>query len=250
VKASGLRTILAAAVAVIALVTPAVARQEIADIGLETNGDAWQFYRATPQDPDLPRVLLIGDSIVNGYRGTVCKELDGLANVDTWLTPLHLKSDKLHADLERVLAEGPYDVIHFNIGLHGWTPGRIPDGEYDPLLRAYVEILKKHGDKAKLVWGSTTQITVRDNPEALDPEHNPTIVRRNTIADRVMSDLGIVVNDLYGLMEDKLALGAGDKFHWQPEAREIQGVEVAAVVRQAHGLGHAQDTSNPIHDGR
>ena len=101
------------------IASTSMAEQKVADIGLETNSDAWQFYRATPQDPALPRVLLIGDSIVNGYRGPVCQELAGIASVDAWLTPLNLKSAKLHDDLKRVLAQGPYDVIHFNIGLHG-----------------------------------------------------------------------------------------------------------------------------------
>lgn len=220
----------------IGTVLPAGADQQVADIDLETNGDAWQFYRGAEQNPALPRVLLIGDSIVNGYRGTVCKELDGIASVDTWLTPLHLKSGKLHDDLKRVLAQGPYAVIHFNIGLHGWNPGRIPEGEYEPLLRAYVGVLQEHGGNATLVWGSTTQITVRDKPKELDPEHNPTIVRRNAIAVRVMEDLGVQVNDLYGLMEDKLGLAKGDKFHWQGEARTIQGERVAEVVRQGLGL--------------
>ena len=227
------RTVAVTAVIVLGLARVCAAKQEVADIGLETNGDAWQFYRTPPSGPSLPRVLLIGDSIVNGYRGAVCQELAGIANVDTWLTPLHLKSDKLHDDLERVLAQGPYDVVHFNIGLHGWTPGRIPEGEYEPLLRAYVNVLKAHGGKATLIWGSTTQITVRDRPTDLDPEHNPTIVKRNTIAARVMDDMGVKVDDLYGLMSDKLNLAKGDKYHWQTEARKLQGKHVAQFVREA-----------------
>lgn len=220
-------------VILIGIALPCVAGQKTEDIGLETNGDAWQFYSATPKDPALPRVLLIGDSIVNGYRGTVCEELAGAASVDTWLTPLNLKSEKLHDDLKRVLAQGPYAVIHFNIGLHGWEPGRIPEGEYEPLLRAYISILKEHGGKAELIWGSTTQITVRDHPEELDPENNPTIVERNAIAARVTKDMGVNVDDLYGLMSDKLNLAQGDKFHWQAEARTIQGKQVADFIKKA-----------------
>ena len=225
------RTIAMAAVLAIGVALTAAAKQEAADIGLETNGDAWQFYRTADANPELPRVLLIGDSIVNGYRGTVCQELAGIANVDTWLTPLNLKSDKLHDDLKKVLAQGPYAVIHFNIGLHGWSPGRIPEGEYEPLLRAYVDVLKAHAGDAKLIWGSTTQITVRDNPTELDPENNPTIVERNAIAARVMPEMGVTIDDLYGLMSDKLSLAKGDKFHWQGEACKIQGKHVAGFVK-------------------
>ena len=233
-RAGGTCTRIVAMAAVIVAGTPLVcgAGQQAGSIGLETANDAWQFYRSVPLEPSLPRVLLIGDSIVNGYRAVVCRELAGIASVDTWLTPLNLKSEKLHGDLKRVLAQGPYDVIHFNIGLHGWSPGRIPEGEYEPLLRAYVKVLQAHGGKAKLIWGSTTQITVRDHPSELDPEHNPTIVERNEIAAGVMAGMDVAVDDLYGLMADKLQLAKGDKFHWQKAACELQGKQVAAFVRK------------------
>ena len=41
-----------------------------------------------------------------------------------------------------VLANGPYDVVHFNMGLHGWQEGRIKPGTFEPLTKAYVEVLK------------------------------------------------------------------------------------------------------------
>lgn len=221
------------------------AQQTVRDIGLRSNGDAWQFYRGETTDASLPRVLLIGDSIVNGYRHTVVKELKDKAVVDTWLTPLHLKSEPLLKDLKTVLAQGPYAVIHFNIGLHGWSPGRIPEGEYEPALRAYVAVLKECAPKAKLIWGSTTQITVRDKPTELDAEHNPTIVRRNAIAARVMKKSGVVVDDLYGLMADKLELAKGDKFHWKPEARALQGRQVAGFISKAFALPSPESEEKP-----
>ena len=55
--------------------------QPVADIGLKSNGDAWQFYRSPDEEKPMPRVLLIGDSIVNGYRQTVRTELNDKALV-------------------------------------------------------------------------------------------------------------------------------------------------------------------------
>jgi hypothetical protein len=228
-----------AAVAACASVCGAVQNAE--DIGLKSAGDAWQFYRVARPDPSLPKVLLIGDSITNGYRNTVIQKLAGEANVDTWLTPLHLKSKTLHADLNKVLEQGPYAVVHFNIGLHGWTPGRIPEGEYEPALRAYVDVIKSHAGEAKLIWGSTTQITVKDKPAELDPEHNPTIVERNKIAARVMPEMKVAVDDLYGLMSDKLQLARGDKYHWQKEGCKLQGEQVARFVKKALGIDPSEN---------
>ncbi len=45
------------------------------DIGLHSDGGAWQFYRQAPNG-DLPRVLLIGDSIMNGYNAQVISAAD------------------------------------------------------------------------------------------------------------------------------------------------------------------------------
>ena len=138
------------------------------------------------------------------------------------MTPLNLKSPTLLEDLKAVLAQGPYIVVHFNIGLHGWTPGRIPEEEYEPLLRAYVKMIRDNASDAHLIWASTTQITVKDKPEELDPEHNPTITKRNTVAAHVMNTMSVEIDDLYELMSDKLHLAKGDKFHWMPEAQQLQ----------------------------
>ena len=201
-------------------------------IGLHSGGGPWKFYRQARKG-DLPRVLLIGDSIMNGYRGRVIGAFKGRAVVDCWLTPLHLKSQDLHHDLRKVLEQGPYDVVHFNIGLHGWTPGRIPKGQYEPLLRRYVETIKSHSESSRLIWASSTQITVKDKPTELDPVHNQTMVDRNAIAARVMPEYGIAVNDLYGLMRDKLKMAKGDRFHWNGQAYDSMAKQVTRHIETA-----------------
>ncbi|MCP4645611.1 MAG: SGNH/GDSL hydrolase family protein [bacterium] len=224
----------------LAAAAPCAAHQEKTDIGLKTAADAWQFYREQASDPGTPRVLLIGDSIVNGYRGTVVNELNGKAAIDTWLTPLNMKNGNLLPDLKIVLSQGPYAVVHFNLGLHGWKPGTYAEGEHEALLREFVAAIKKDAPDAKLIWGSITPITVRDNPTELDPEHNPTIIDRNKTAARVMKDMKVTVDDLYTLMADKLDLAAGDKYHWKGEGRKIQGKQAAKYVRKALGIAEPE----------
>jgi hypothetical protein len=212
-----------------------IAGTEDNKLGLHSDGGPWRFYPNKDSASALPKVLLIGDSIMNGYRGKVASILKDKANVDVWLTPLHLNSPELHHDLQKVMQQGPYDVIHFNIGLHGWTPGRIPEGQYDPLMDAYVQILLSHSDNVKLIWGSTTQITVKGKPLDLDPVNNKTIVKRNVIAAEVMSRYGIPVNDLYGLMSDKLSLARGDGFHWNGQAYQLMAEKISQnIIKSLH----------------
>ncbi len=212
--------------------SPPLAAQD-GELGLHSEGGAWRFYPAATGESGLPRILLIGDSIMNGYRGRVVAGLEWRARVDCWLTPLHLKSEALHDDLRLVLEQGPYDLVHFNIGLHGWPPGRIPEGEYEPALRAYVELLRAGAREARLIWASTTPMTVEGKPTELEPEHNPTITGRNAIAARVMAELGIDINDLYGLVVDHLELGRGDRFHWEAAGYELMANEVLKHVAAA-----------------
>ena len=97
------------------------------DLGLHSGGGLWNFYPAIEKNDSLKNVLLIGDSVMNGFRQFVIDSLKKTANVDCWLTPFHLKSEHLFADLQKVVSSKHYDVIQFNNGLHGWPKGRILD---------------------------------------------------------------------------------------------------------------------------
>lgn len=115
------------------LATFAVADSGETDSRLHADGpQGWGVREAKVKDSNLPRVLLIGDSILNGYLATVVYELDGKANVDAWVNPFHQASEGLHEKLHDILASHNYAVIHFNMGLHGWAKGRIPDGQFKP----------------------------------------------------------------------------------------------------------------------
>ena len=109
-----------------------------ADVRIGAEGKGWRLDKAKVIDPKRPRVLLVGDSILNGYRKHVIGALKGMAYVDVWVNP-YCQSEYLNNKvLPQVLAQGPYDVVHFNMGLHGWQKGRIRDGTFEPLIRAYV----------------------------------------------------------------------------------------------------------------
>jgi sugar lactone lactonase YvrE/alpha-L-fucosidase len=182
----------------------------------------WGVRQVLVDDPKLPHVLLIGDSILNGYHRQAAELLRGRVNLDVWVTPKHVGSGDLPADMKAIFAEHRYDLILFNdIGLHAWTPGRIPEGRYEPLLRAHLANFRKFAPQARLIFASTTPMTTKTRPIALDPEFNPVIVGRNQIAVRVMAENHIPVADFYGLLVGKLELAAGDRFHWTKPAYEL-----------------------------
>jgi len=202
------------------------------DKRVQSDGKGWRIEKAVIKDTKLPRVLLIGDSILNGYQGQATKLLKGKANVDLWVNPYN-QSEYVNKLLGEVLANGPYDVVVFNMGLHGWQEGRIKLGTFEPLMKAYVEVLKTKLPKAKLLWASSTPVTVKGKPTEINPEINPNIVEQNRMAARVMSEMGVPVVDFYSILVDRRELARGDMFHWTGPAYDLIAQAAAdAILRE------------------
>jgi acyl-CoA thioesterase-1 len=147
-------------------------------------------------DPNLPRVLLIGDSISIGYTVPVRELLKGKANVHRIPTNGGPTTNGL-ANLGRWLGTSKWDVIHFNWGLHDlkYLPDgsqMIPPPAYEQNLRELVERLKATG--AKLIWASTTPVPAGN----LEPPRKPADVSAyNAVAQRIMKENQIPTDDLY-----------------------------------------------------
>ena len=187
--------------------------------------NAWDFVK---DDPTLPRVLLIGDSVSRGYTAAVRKALAGKANVhrapancgptasgikniDAWLTD-HPGGEK-------------WDVIHFNFGIHDRGT---PVADYTARLEQLVQRMKQTG--AKLVWASTTPIP--DNPE--QKQTGASIVERNAAAAELMQKQGVAIDDLFGFITPRLAEAQRPKdVHFKDEGYELLGQKVAESVTDA-----------------
>ncbi|MCA9262087.1 MAG: glycoside hydrolase family 97 catalytic domain-containing protein, partial [Planctomycetales bacterium] len=187
------------------------------DPRLHSDGSPWGVRRAQIEDSTRPRVLLIGDSILNGYRQHVVQSLKDDAYVDAWVNPYH-QGPQVNRALAEALRNGPYDVVHFNIGLHGWQEGRIEPGAFKPLTRAYVEVLQSTLPDATLIWASSTPVTMEGDPSQLESQINPIIVEHNRLAAEVMREMHVPVNDFYDLLVDRRELARGDRFHWTSPA--------------------------------
>lgn len=202
------------------------------DARLHADGKGWRLDKAKIVDPARPRVLLIGDSILNGYLRSTTAALEGKAYVDAWVNPYN-QSPYLNKLLGEVLAHGPYDVVHFNMGLHGWQKGRIKDGTFKPLTKAYVEVIREKLPRAKIIWAGSTPVTVKGKPTELEPDINPIIIDHNRMAAEVMAELNVPVNDFYGLLSPRLELARGDQFHWKPEAYALLSkMTVESILRE------------------
>lgn len=74
-------------------------------------------------DPSLPRVLLIGDPIMNGYSPFVISELRGNVNVVRLVAfGMIGGNDATLAAFCARLRDGDYALIHYNDGPHSLPP--------------------------------------------------------------------------------------------------------------------------------
>jgi hypothetical protein len=203
-----------------------------ADARLHADGRGWRLDQAKVEDASRPRVLLIGDSILNGYLRSVTAKLEGKAYVDAWVNP-YCQSEHYNKLLAEVLEKGPYEVVHVNMGLHGWPEGRIKVGTFEPLTKDYMEVIRARLPGARILWASSTPVTVKGKPSELDPGINPIIVEHNRMAAKVMAELGIPVNDFYALLVGRLDLARGDQFHWKAQAYDILAQAAADSILRA-----------------
>lgn len=198
------------------------------------------------EDPGLPRVLIVGDSISIGYTLGVRKALEGKANV------LRIPTNAGHtgmglAGLPKWLDEknGKWDVIHFNWGLwdlcyrnpESKTQGKrdkingkqthSPD-QYARNLEKIVKILK--GTGAKLIFATTTPVPEGEAGRVVGDDK---IFNQKAV--EVMERHKITVNELHALMApdlEKYIVAKGD-VHFKPKGSQKLANQVAKAIEAA-----------------
>ncbi len=177
-------------------------------------------FHLTDGNKSLPRVLLVGDSICNGYQGEVAKNLDGRVNVSYWVSSHCLTSPGYMRLLEFHLDEAQYDVIHFNNGLHSLAT---PTEAWAKSLRDAFALIRRKQPGAKLIWASSTPVRI---------EKSVGKVRElNAAAAPVAAEFGCRTNDLHAFADPyDRETHWSDAYHHQRPLREAMARRVADVV--------------------
>jgi lysophospholipase L1-like esterase len=185
---------------------------------LKGSGTAWDYVK---DDPKLPRVLLIGDSISRGYTLAVRQTLAGKVNVHR--APANCGPTTMGLQKLPVwLGDGKWDLIHFNFGIHDRNSK--PE-DYQQHLEQLVEKLLATG--AKLVWASSTPLSGK----MIEPTREDPVVNLNAVAAAVMKKHGIPVDDLHSVATPILATMQGaDGCHFSEKGYDVLGSAVAACL--------------------
>jgi len=180
--------------------------------------NAWDFVQ---DDPQLPRVLLIGDSVSRGYTQAARKALAGKANVHRAPANCGPTASGIK-NIEVWLGDGKWDVIHFNFGIHDRA---IPIADYTQRLEQLIARMKKTG--AKLIWASTTPIP--DDPAK--KQTAASIVERNQVAAELIKKHGVAMDDLFAAITPHLAtMQNPNDVHFNAKGYDFLGETVAKAI--------------------
>ena len=181
-------------------------------------------------ETNLPRVLLIGDSITRDYYPEVEKHLAGKAFVARLATSRFAADPVLLTEIELVLDGTRFDVIHFNNGMHGWQHS---EAEYGKALPKVLRTIRAHAPKAKLIWATTTPL--RDGKGVTYDTHaeysDERIAARNAIAAEIMTARKIPTDDLNAAVRGHPELHS-DNVHFNSQGTQIQAAQVSAEVEK------------------
>lgn len=189
----------------------------------------------------MKKILLIGDSIRMGYDHYVRERMQNVAEVffpDTNCGYSTMVLRSLHSwadDLKLYDA----DAIHFNVGhwdtvrIYGDTTLSRPETYANNLERiaGRIHFLFPH---AKVIFATSTPVQEHNYIDAFEARYNKDVEAFNKIACEVLPKHGIIINDLYGLMQNVPEDYYSDQTHfYTAAATERLGCQVTHALCQA-----------------
>lgn len=175
---------------------------------------------------DLPRVLLVGDSITLGYQESVRRKLKGVCYVDFISTSYAIDTKIYNTLISAVAGDGDYALIHFNHGLHGQ---HMPKRTYKSRLKKLLLKIKKD---SKVVLATSTIVYCEGNTR-LEKSWAKKVKERNDAVREIALAFGFYVDDLYPLSvsvsKDKRVL---DGVHYTEKGYEEFACAVSDCIRK------------------
>ena len=201
-------------------------------------------FTKVEDEPNLPRVLLIGDSISIGYPLPVREFLKGKVNIHRIPTNGGPTTRGL-TSIDAWLGKGKWDLIHFNWGLHDLKfmgpngenlfpkekggKAQVPLDEYESNLEKLTARMKETG--AKLVWRNTTPI-----PSGSKGRYVGDSVKYNEAAARVMKKHNVPSQDLFTVSKERMEeLMLPANVHYKKEGSRLLGELVAKRILKELG---------------
>ena len=173
---------------------------------------------------DKPRVLLVGDSITEGYQAIVRELLRDFCYVD-YIATSYAIDNKIYAVLVEELAKNSrYQIVHFNHGLHGF---HMCPRTYKSKIK---NLLLRIGKESKIILAETT-IVYREGNKRLDRAAMRRVNERNEIVAELVTELDCEWNKLFTISEKMTEdCRAEDGVHYTAAGYDLLADSVAKSI--------------------
>lgn len=169
------------------------------------------FWWENAPDKTAQRIMLIGDSITNGYKNAIQNLLrDRGVLVDMAVGSRSVEDPALFAEINYALSEiheHKYKVIHFNNGLHG---SHLNSEDFERGLRNIITLIQTIQPEAVLILATCTVYTPLGSEGTIDIEKNKQVIERNAIIKKLADEFLLPIDDLFSAV-------AGNKEYPQPD---------------------------------
>ena len=175
-------------------------------------------------------MLLIGDSITEGYQAGVRARLKGIACVDCVATSYGVDMPIYHEMLAAVAADASYAVVQYNFGLHAF---RLDGAAYE---KGYAAMLDRLAGRSRVVVATSTR-ALNEARDDDDEAWRVKLAERNAIVKRLAAERNLIVNDLGALSQTVPTGYFLDHVHYRPEGYDLLAEQTELYLRQALRLG-------------
>jgi lysophospholipase L1-like esterase len=201
----------------------------VAATGLSRENIEWlDVWLPDTNSHDLPRVLLIGDSITRGYGKQVEAALKGQAYVGRMATSKSVGDPALLQQVALILQEQKFDVIHFNNGMHG---DGYSERQYQEAFPKLIATIRRYAPKARLICANTTDVRVKNNLDQVDAK-TKRIAQRNAIAEAAAKKQNIPIDDLFNAVKDHPEYHVPDGVHFTEQGYDVLAAQVSGEVEK------------------
>ncbi len=173
---------------------------------------------------DLPRVLLIGDSINEGYQGFVREMLRGVCYVDYLSCSYAIDSEFYRSVIDEYVKDNTYTLIHWNNGLHG---DHVTKASYRDHLCLLLDMMKSN-----LILATSTIVFEKNNVK-INEHWEKLVSERNEAIRKIAKERNIPVDDLFAC---SCALDISDRsedgIHYTESGYRALAEQVAGIIEK------------------
>lgn len=198
----------------------------------------WSRVWREEADTDFKRILLIGDSIIDGSKKEVQKNLPKGYAITSYATSKGVDDPFLFREVEIICAQEGfrYEAVYFNSGLH--FHDQTPEEYKENYIRTLKQ-LQKLLPGTPMVLGLSTPLTMgtggdpakHETPVTLK-ETNETVLVYNKKVAEIATELGLDTFDAYGLMVEHPEWKKDDGCHFIEEGNACLGKAIAEFLMQ------------------